>query len=55
MESGGVNNQTNSIERHILRKYIFLHAIENGELLPIGAQDMELLDIWANDLATATD
>jgi superfamily II DNA or RNA helicase len=38
-----------SVERHILRNYIFLHAMENGLLLPIGTQDMGLLDTWAND------
>ena len=38
-----------SLERHILRNYIFLHAIEKGLPLPIGTQDMGLLDTWAND------
>lgn len=38
-----------SVERHILRNYIFLHAIENGLPLPIGTQDTGLLDTWAND------
>lgn len=38
-----------SVERHILRNYIFLHAIEKGLPLPIGTQDMGLLDTWAND------
>lgn len=38
-----------SVERHILRNYIFLHAIENGLPLPIGTQDMGLLDTCAND------
>lgn len=33
-----------SIERHILRNFIFLHAIENGLDLPIGTQDSALLD-----------
>lgn len=33
-----------SIERHILRNYVFLHAIENGQPLPIGTQGAELLD-----------
>ena len=28
-----------SIKRHILRNYIFLHAIENDQPLPIGTQD----------------
>jgi len=38
-----------SIERHILRNFIVLHAIENGLPLPIGTQDIGLLDTWAND------
>ena len=29
-----------SVERHILRNFIVLHAIENGLPLPIGTQDM---------------
>jgi len=33
-----------SIERHILRNYIFLHAIEKDEPFPIGTQDAGLLD-----------
>ena len=33
-----------SIERHILRNYIFLYAIENGLPLPIGSQGAEMLD-----------
>lgn len=38
-----------SLERHILRNFIYLHAIENDLPLPIGTQDMGLLDSWAND------
>ena len=33
-----------SLERHILRNYVFLHAIEAGKPLPIGTQDSSLLD-----------
>jgi len=33
-----------SIERHILRNYIFLHAVEKDLPLPIGTQDAGLLD-----------
>ena len=33
-----------SLERHILRNYIFLHAIENDQALPIGGTDTGLLD-----------
>jgi superfamily II DNA or RNA helicase len=38
-----------SIERHILRNYIFLHAIDNGQPLPIGTQDTALLDTRTYD------
>ncbi len=33
-----------SVERHILRNYIFLHAIENELPIPIGTQGAEMLD-----------
>lgn len=33
-----------SLERHILRNYIFLYAIENGLPLPLGTQDAAMLD-----------
>lgn len=33
-----------SVSRHILRNYIYLHAIDKGLELPIGTQDAELLD-----------
>ncbi len=33
-----------SIERHILRNYIYLHAIENDKQIPIGTQEPEMLD-----------
>jgi superfamily II DNA or RNA helicase len=33
-----------SVERHILRNYVFLHALENGLPVPIGPQDAEVLD-----------
>lgn len=33
-----------SLQSHILRNYIYLHAIENGLPLPIGTQDSGLLD-----------
>ena len=32
-----------SLERHILRNYIFIHALENNLPLPIGSQDVEVL------------
>ena len=33
-----------SIERHILRNFVFLHAIDEGLSLPIGTQGAEFLD-----------
>ena len=33
-----------SLERHILRNYVFLYALEANQPLPIGTQDKELLD-----------
>ncbi len=38
-----------SVERHILRNYIYLHAIENGLEVPIGTQEASLLDTQLND------
>ncbi len=38
-----------SVERHILRNYIFLHAIENNLALPIGPQDSDMLDTRFED------
>jgi superfamily II DNA or RNA helicase len=38
-----------SVERHILRNYVFLHALENGLPLPIGSQDAEVLDTRYSD------
>ncbi len=48
LESGGPAF-LQSIERHVLRNYVFLHAIENGLELPIGTQDAELLDPGVSD------
>lgn len=48
LESGGLAFLL-SIERHILRNYIFLHAIENGLPLPIGSQGSEYLDTSRTD------
>ena len=33
-----------SVERHLLRNFIYLHAIENEKALPIGTTDVGLLD-----------
>lgn len=38
-----------SIERHILRNYIFLYALEHNLPLPLGTQDASLLDTRTND------
>ncbi len=38
-----------SIDRHILRNYVYIHAIENGLPIPIGTQSAELLDASNND------
>ena len=38
-----------SVERHILRNFVFLHAIEQGLPLPIGTQGAELLDTRFHD------
>ena len=33
-----------SVDRHILRNYVFLHAIDNDQQLPIGPQNAQMLD-----------
>ena len=38
-----------SIQRHILRNYVFLYALERNLPLPIGTQDAGLLDTRLND------
>ena len=38
-----------SLERHILRNFIFLHAIENDQPLPIGTVDAGMLDTQSHD------
>ena len=43
LESSGVAF-LQSVERHVLRNYVFLHAIRNGLPLPLGTQDAEMLD-----------
>ncbi len=44
LESGG-QAFLQSLERHILRNYIFMYAIEKGKPLPIGPQGAEMLDV----------
>lgn len=48
LESGGPAF-VQSIERHIMRNLVFLHALENGHPIPIGSQDAELLDVSDED------
>ncbi|TBR56472.1 NgoFVII family restriction endonuclease [Westiellopsis prolifica IICB1] len=48
LESSGVAF-IQSLERHILRNYVYLHAIEQGEDIPIGTQDADLLDTSNSD------
>ena len=45
-----------SIERHVLRNYIFLHAIEQKKPLPLGTQDAGMLDsrIYDEDVDDAS-
>ena len=41
-----------SVDRHILRNYIFLYAIENNEPFPIGGLDASMLDTRFSDADT---
>ncbi|MDE0484923.1 MAG: helicase-related protein [Candidatus Poribacteria bacterium] len=41
-----------SVDRHILRNYIFLYAIENGKPFPIGGLDASMLDTRFSDADT---
>jgi superfamily II DNA or RNA helicase len=38
-----------SVERHILRNFVYLHAIEHDQPVPIGTQDVSLLDARFTD------
>jgi hypothetical protein len=38
-----------SIERHILRNFVYLHALENDQPVPIGTQNANLLDVRLSD------
>ncbi len=48
LESSG-NVFIQSLGRHILRNFIFIHALDNDLPLPIGSQDVELLDSRMTD------
>ncbi|MDQ3547242.1 MAG: SWF/SNF helicase family protein, partial [Chloroflexota bacterium] len=53
LESGGPAF-IQSVDRHILRNHVYLHAIDNGLDLPIGTQDFNQLDPGQSDIDTAT-
>jgi hypothetical protein len=38
-----------SVHRHILRNFVFIHALENKHPIPVGEQDTALLDTRLND------
>jgi Helicase conserved C-terminal domain/PLD-like domain/SNF2-related domain len=48
LESGGPAF-IQSLERHALRNFVVLHALENGLPIPLGPQDAELLDTGRSD------
>jgi SNF2 family DNA or RNA helicase len=48
LESGGPAF-LQSLERHALRNFIVIHALEQGLEIPLGTQDAELLDAAVND------
>ena len=48
LESGGPTF-IQSVERHILRNFVYIYAIENKLEIPLGTQDSEMLDSRIND------
>ena len=48
LESSGASFML-SVERHLLRNHVFLHALRNGLPLPLGTQDAEMLDLRFTD------
>ncbi len=44
-----------SVERHVLRNFVYLHAIRNGQPLPIGTQDVGALDSRLSDADADSD
>jgi Helicase conserved C-terminal domain/PLD-like domain len=48
LESGGMAF-LQSVERHVLRNYVYLHALDNGLEVPIGPQNVEFMDSRIND------
>lgn len=49
LESGGPAF-IQSLQRHVMRNLVFLHAIENDLPVPIGTQDADLLDLTDEDV-----
>jgi len=49
LESGGPAF-IQSVQRHVMRNLVFLHALENGLSVPIGTQDADLLDLSDEDV-----
>ena len=43
-----------SVQRHVLRNFVFLHAIENDLPLPIGTADAGLLDVQSDEDTEST-
>jgi superfamily II DNA or RNA helicase len=41
-----------SVERHILRNFVYLHALDHDQPIPIGTQDVSLLDVRFTDTDT---
>src|SRR5579872_7527152 len=39
-----------SLERHVLRNYVFIHAIDHKLPIPVGQQDIGLLDSSLTDI-----
>ena len=48
LESGGPAF-IQSIQRHIMRNLVYMHALDNGMPVPIGSQDAELIDLTDED------
>lgn len=48
LESGG-HTFLQSVERHVLRNFVYLHALEHDLPLPVGSQNPEFLDPRATD------
>ena len=53
LESSG-ESFLRSLERHILRNMVTLHALEHGAPVPIGTQDLALLDTAISDVDDET-